>query len=224
MLGHVKYNVVSLLNVALCTKPGKWPVLYLCVGCIGSVSFYHFDIWFWNGFDSMLFFVFFMVLQNIIYSSIIYVHTPKNSTPKNVIVNFILVVFQIQPILLWMLKNQQNSILLTYIWNINVGGCLLWSKNRLPFPNTWVHTRFFWCCVFCFVCLRLVSWTQSCSCLWIVHLWLPFRFSLTFIGKQQTQILIWKLINIYTSFWKPISSDYNINLVNMDYGESWMTA
>ena len=34
----------------------------------------------------------------------------------------------------------------------------------------------------CFVCLRSVSCTQCCLCLWIVHYWLPLRFSRTFIS------------------------------------------
>ena len=35
--------------------------------------------------------------------------------------------------------------------------------------------------VFCFVCSRSVSCSEYCLCLWIVHSWLLFRFSLTFI-------------------------------------------
>ena len=34
---------------------------------------------------------------------------------------------------------------------------------------------------FCFVFLRLVYRTQCCQFLWIVHFWLPLRYSLTFI-------------------------------------------
>jgi hypothetical protein len=34
----------------------------------------------------------------------------------------------------------------------------------------------------CFVCLRSVSCTQCCLCLWIVHYWLPLPFSRTFIS------------------------------------------
>ena len=36
------------------------------------------------------------------------------------------------------------------------------------------------CCVFCFLCLRSVSCAQCWQCLWIIHYWLPLRFSLTF--------------------------------------------
>ena len=43
--------------------------------------------------------------------------------------------------------------------------------------------------VFFFFCLRLVSCLSSlsCQCIWIVHFWLPLRFSLTFIYKSQQE-------------------------------------
>ena len=41
------------------------------------------------------------------------------------------------------------------------------------------------CCEFSFVCpLRLSLHAQCCQCLWIVHYWLPLRFSLTFIYRD----------------------------------------
>ena len=49
------------------------------------------------------------------------------------------------------------------------------------------HHLGFWCCatvLLCFVCLRPVSCHLCAQCsqyLWIVHSWLPLRFSLTFI-------------------------------------------
>ena len=50
--------------------------------------------------------------------------------------------------------------------------------------SLWVcvaHLISFLCCVFGFVCLRSVAYAHSCSCLWILHSWLPLPVSLTFI-------------------------------------------
>jgi hypothetical protein len=40
---------------------------------------------------------------------------------------------------------------------------------------------FVFCVVLCFVCLRLVSCLHNVQSFWIVHSWLPLRFSPTFI-------------------------------------------
>ena len=44
----------------------------------------------------------------------------------------------------------------------------------------WCPTHIVLCCVFCFVSRSAVC-TQCCQFLWIVHSWLPLRFSLAFI-------------------------------------------
>jgi len=46
-----------------------------------------------------------------------------------------------------------------------------------------VHLFSFMCCVvlLCFIYLRHACYAQYCLCLWIVHSYLPIRFSLTFI-------------------------------------------
>ena len=44
------------------------------------------------------------------------------------------------------------------------------------------HRFRFRCCVFCCIWLRPVSCVpKCCQCLWVVHCWLPLRFSLTLI-------------------------------------------
>ena len=46
-----------------------------------------------------------------------------------------------------------------------------------------VHLFSFMCCVvlLCFIYLRHACYAQYCLCLWIVHSYLPIRFSLSFI-------------------------------------------
>jgi len=46
-----------------CTKPRKWTVMYLCLRGIDLTSFYDFDFWFWNCFDSVVFFVFHFIIS-----------------------------------------------------------------------------------------------------------------------------------------------------------------
>ena len=62
------------------------------------------------------------------------------------------------------------------------------------------HHFSFLCCVFLF-CLSLscVLWIQCRQCLWIVHSWLPLRFSLTFINTWligSDKILMFYLFSI----------------------------
>ena len=87
----------------------------------------------------------------------------------------------------------------------NIAGVFVGGKGSLPFMSILVHSRFFGrvcvvhlfsflCYIFCFVCLRHVSCVPNVASvsglfildcpfgfLWIVHSWLPLRFSLTFI-------------------------------------------
>ena len=57
------------------------------------------------------------------------------------------------------------------------------EQELLTIPEHLGSSCFFQFCFrdFCFVCLRSESCVHSCLCLWIVHYWLPLRFSLTFI-------------------------------------------
>ena len=67
-------------------------------------------------------------------------------------------------------------------------GCVIRGTNSLPFASVWVHSRFLVGSmlliglVFCFfLSLPYVLCTQCCQFLWIVHPWLPPRFSQMFI-------------------------------------------
>ena len=84
--------------------------------------------------------------------------------------------------------------------------------NCFPFADAWVHPRFLvgsvllivlvFCVAFLlgFVCLRAVVCTLCCQFLWIVHSWLPLRFSVTFIiYSRHTKINFW-LCNIQLKF------------------------
>lgn len=60
-------------------------------------------------------------------------------------------------------------------WPERNSGCHIIKRNCLPVANI--------CCKFCSVCLRSVSCSQSCPCLWFVQSF--FQFSLTlFIYAQ----------------------------------------
>ena len=60
----------------------------------------------------------------------------------------------------------------------------------------------FWFCLY----LSFALCTQFCQCLWIVHSYLPFRYSLTFICSNKCQQLM--LMSV--------SETYNIVLVFLD--------
>jgi hypothetical protein len=75
------------------------------------------------------------------------------------------------------------------------------------------HLFSFLCCVFCF-CLSssCVLSTQCCQFLWILHIWLHFRFSLTFIcnidcllyvpsiyRRRPSWILCWNMGRVVTA-------------------------
>jgi hypothetical protein len=63
---------------------------------------------------------------------------------------------------------------------------------------------------FCFACLRSVSCLHCCPCLWIVHYWLPLRFSLIvyfllrffdFVGLRSVSCVHYRwLLYIFSKF------------------------
>ena len=66
---------------------------------------------------------------------------------------------------------------------------MLLNRKCLPFTTTWINHQYFWsasslkCLMFDVV---LLVFCICCQCLWIVHYWFPFRFSLMpIINKPQ---------------------------------------
>ena len=53
-----KFNCNYHFYWSTCAKPVKWTIMYLCVRSIEFMSFYEFEIWFWNCSDSVVIFVF----------------------------------------------------------------------------------------------------------------------------------------------------------------------
>jgi hypothetical protein len=71
----------------------------------------------------------------------------------------------------WLYKKQEE---LTLHENLGLLKFYVWSMFLVVLS--------FCVCLGFFVSLRSVSCAQCCQCLWIVNSWVPFRFSLTFIG------------------------------------------
>ena len=53
------------LQTLQCIKPGQWAIIYLCAMGIDFVSFYDFDIWFWNYSDSVVFLSYHFITSTI---------------------------------------------------------------------------------------------------------------------------------------------------------------
>ena len=63
---------------SVCIKPGRWAVMYLCVSDIGCDSFYDFCKGVWNCSDSVVFFVFRLLIvlrRNFRFTILSYVET-----------------------------------------------------------------------------------------------------------------------------------------------------
>jgi hypothetical protein len=76
-----------------------------------------------------------------------------------------------------------------------VGGIMSYLRYLCLFTHSGVQ-HILCCFLFCFVCLRLVLCWQF---LWIVHFWLPLRYSLTsimYIWFQQIDDLLTKTIKL----------------------------
>jgi hypothetical protein len=86
------------------------------------------------------------------------------------------------------------------IWSSNIGEKKIQNPHPVHTPHAVAivtvplriilyHLFRFLCCVYFFFCLRLVFCLCSlcCQCIWIVHFWLPLRFSLMFIYKSQQE-------------------------------------
>jgi hypothetical protein len=79
------------------------------------------------------------------------------------------------------------------------GGCVIRSRNSLPFASTWDQPRYIGgVLLIFFVCLRSVSCYQCCLWHWIVHTWLFLRFSLTFIYMKIQMLLGLPVVSLLT--------------------------
>ena len=113
----------------------------------------------------------------------------------------------------------QHVLLIWVTWRVSCGRQeLLAPLGRLGSPPVFsgvrvAHLFSFLCCVFCF-CLSssCVLSTQCCQFLWIFHIWLHFRFSLTFIcnidcllyvpsiyRRRPSWILCWNMGRVVTA-------------------------
>lgn len=89
------------------------------------------------------------------------------------------------------------SVAYSVIWSSNGIVCFAasWATHDWSRPDAFHSSPFFGelrvthlfgilCCVFSFRCLRLLSCSQWCLCLWVVFSWFPHRFYFKFMADD----------------------------------------
>jgi hypothetical protein len=61
-LDGIKMNTITFLNWSVCTNPGRWAVMYICMLCVSILTFYECSFRFYNCHDSVVFVVCFFHL------------------------------------------------------------------------------------------------------------------------------------------------------------------